>query len=176
MNNRQFLTILFFAGLLVWYGPDLLGNGDTAEQSERLAVAHGGSASDTGITSEWLAGETVLKRKPDGHFYADVLVEGRDYRLLVDTGASMIALTGDDARDMGLYWEDSQLIPVGRGASGTVYGVPVTIDRVELGGIEARKVKAAIIPEGLDISLLGQSFLSQIDNVRIDGDRMMLGG
>ena len=47
---------------------------------------------------------------------------------------------------------------------------------MEVDGIEAQGVEAAIIPEGLDISLLGQSFLSKIENVQISGDEMRLGG
>ena len=78
--------------------------------------------------------------------------------------------------DLGLSWDDSALRPIGRGASGTVYGTPVVLQSLEVGGFEARNVEAAIIPEGLDVSLLGQSFLSKIDNVEISGDEMRLGG
>jgi len=54
-------------------------------------------------------------------------------------------------------------------------GVGVRLERIEVEGIEARDVEAAIIPEGLDVSLLGQSFLSKIENVEINGDEMRLG-
>ena len=64
---------------------------------------------------------------------------------------------------------------VARGASGPVYGVSVTLDRGTLGGHEARDVAALIVPEGLGVSLLGQSFLSTIHPVRIEHDRMVLG-
>jgi aspartyl protease family protein len=47
---------------------------------------------------------------------------------------------------------------------------------MDVGGFEARNVEAAIIPEGLGISLLGQSYLSRIDNVEISDDEMRLGG
>jgi aspartyl protease family protein len=47
------------------------------------------------------------------------------------------------------------------------------IDEVEIGGLAQRNVRAVIIPEGLEISLLGQSFLSEIKSVEITGDRMV---
>lgn len=116
----------------------------------------------------------VLKREVDGHFYADAEVNGRDVRFLVDTGATSIALTGDDARALGLHWNDSDLRPIARGASGPVEGVPVMLSSVALGGIRANSMPAAIIPEGLDVSLLGQAFLSRAESIKINGDKMEL--
>ncbi len=118
---------------------------------------------------------TVLDRAPDGHFYADALVDSQQVHFLVDTGATIVALTGDDARAAGLDWTDADLVRIGRGASGDVYGVPVRIDHLELGDFTANDVEAAIVPEGLDVSLLGQSFLAHLGQVKIDGSRMVLG-
>ena len=118
--------------------------------------------------------EMELEREADGHFYATVQVDGRDYRMLVDTGATVIALTGEDARNIGLDWNPGELAPVARGASGPVMGVPVTIDAVTIGDFEARDVQAVIVPEGLGVSLLGQSFLSHVPKVDISGDKLTL--
>ena len=124
----------------------------------------------------WYAGETVLERAGDGHFYAEASVEGQPVLFLVDTGASVVALTGDDAAELGLSWNDSELRRIGQGASGTVHGIDITIGELTLGGFRGRNVPAVIIPEGLPISLLGQSFLSRIENVEIASDRMVLAG
>ena len=102
-------------------------------------------------------------------------MDSRRTHFLVDTGASIIALTGADAEAIGLDWSEADVVPIGRGASGTVHGVPVRLERVELGGFEATDVEAAIVPQGLDVSLLGQSFLSKLHGVRIEGDRMIVG-
>ena len=96
--------------------------------------------------------------------------------MLVDTGATVIALTGSDANALGVRWDLRALEPVARGASGDVYGVRVTLDRIQLGDFEARGVEAIVVPEGLAISLLGQSFLSQVPQVSMDRDKMVLGG
>lgn len=175
MKLGPIVSLFVCMALVGWFAPDLStvpGRGmNTAESAAdadaKLAVNR---------TQAWLAGQSVLRRQPDGHFYADAIVEGQNIHFLVDTGATIVALTGDDAEALGLYWHDQDLRPIGRGASGIVYGLPATIKVMELGGLEARNVEAAIIPEGLGVSLLGQSFLSKIDNVEIAGDEMRLGG
>lgn len=144
-------------------------------QSAQAGTA-GTSKSDGSRNVAWLAGQTVLERRADGHFYADASIDGARINFLVDTGASFVALTGQDAEAIGLHWDEADMMLVGRGASGDVRGVPVNIERLEVGGLEARDVQAAIVPHGLDISLLGQSFLQQIGNVEINGDEMKLGG
>lgn len=115
-----------------------------------------------------------LERQPDGHFYAEGDVGGTSIRLMVDTGASMIALSAADARKLGFDWSASELQHVGRGVNGDVLGKPVQLDSVTIGDLQADNIEAVIIPEGLDVSLLGQSFLSRVDNVQIEGDRMTL--
>lgn len=122
------------------------------------------------------SGSATLTRRDDGHFYAQVSVGGRDTEMLVDTGASVVALTGADARTLGVDWRDDDVMPVARGASGTVYGVPVRLDRVRLGDVEVSGVEAIVVPAGLPISLLGQSFLGRVGRVEIADDKMVLGG
>ena len=153
-------------------GWDVGSSSDKGDWVPRGAVAHGGSTA----SSDWNAGTHTLTREYDGHFYANTNVNGASLRMLVDTGASVIALTGSDARAAGMYWDKSEVRPVARGASGTVYGVVREIDVVDVGGFTRRNVRAMIVPEGLDISLLGQSYLGQIGSVKIEGNQMVLGG
>ena len=107
---------------------------------------------------------------------AEVVVDATSARMLVDTGASMIALTAEDADAIGVPWRSEQTEPVARGAGGIVHGVRIVLDLVQVGGLEARDVEAVVVPEGLAISLLGQSFLSQVARVEIDRQKMVLGG
>lgn len=120
------------------------------------------------------AGEHTLKRRADGHFYASASIDGASVEMMVDTGATVIALTADDATAAGLYWDDSDVRHIGSGASGAVYGVPTRLREVEIGGMVRRNVSAVIIPEGLGISLLGQSYLSQIGALEIADDQMVM--
>jgi aspartyl protease family protein len=173
MKFAPFILVTLAVGAVIgWFGPgapDMTSAPNTAgEQSpERLAVLQ---------QESWNAGETVLPRADDGHFYADVTVDGASAQMLVDTGASTVALTAEDAAAMGVQWDENAVAPVARGANGLVYGVPVTLARVQLGDIEAQNVEAVVVPEGLGISLLGQSFLSKIDRVEMVDDKMVLGG
>jgi aspartyl protease family protein len=118
--------------------------------------------------------EIILERQSDGHFYTMAETDGVDIRFLVDTGASGIALTGDDAAAIGLSWNEDELQKVGRGVGGDVYGMLVMLDHIQIGDLVVDNVQAAIIPTGLDVSLLGQSFLSKVGTVNITGDKMTL--
>jgi aspartyl protease family protein len=115
----------------------------------------------------------VLDRQPDGHFYADVEVNNMPIRSVVDTGASGIALSRDDARKAGLSVSVGMFDVVGEGASGDVKGEWIKLDSVKLGQEEAKEVSAVIL-DGGNQSLLGQSFLQQFSSVEIKGDRMYL--
>lgn len=120
------------------------------------------------------AGELVLDKQKDGHFYAEGMANGQSVRFLVDTGATIVALTDADAQRLGLFWNYSELQQVGRGVGGDVTGKPVEISELRVGGMTAYNVRAVIIPQGLDVSLLGQSFLSKVPHVGISGDKMTL--
>jgi len=116
----------------------------------------------------------VLRREGDGHFYATAQIESGDYEMLVDTGASVVALTAEDARNIGLDWDPDALRPVAQGAGGPVMGVQTTIHDMSVGDFEAHDVDAIIVPEGLPVSLLGQSFLRRVPNVQIADDTLTL--
>lgn len=119
-------------------------------------------------------GQSVdLQRAPDGHFYADALVNGQPVAMLVDTGATTVALTIGDAQRLGVPADPATFAVIGRGASGPVRGSAVMLDSVAIGGRQVGPI-AAVVAEGLDRSLLGQSYLSRLDQVQIAGDTMTL--
>ena len=117
--------------------------------------------------------EVTLERSSDKHFYADTEVNGHPVRFLVDTGASEIALTEDDARKVGLQVDPSKYELLGQGASGIVRGQYVELDGIKLGTISEAKTKAVVV-QGADVSLLGQPFLENIDEIVIRKDEMVL--
>ena len=149
-------------------------DGESEADASSELTAKDSSAKQGAASSDWFAGDHTLTRRGDGHFYASTTIDGAPVRMMVDTGASVIALTGSDAMAAGLHWDDEDVRPVGRGASGTVYGVPAQLREVEVGGMTRSNVDAIIIPDGLDVSLLGQSYLSQIGAVEINGDTMVM--
>jgi aspartyl protease family protein len=120
-----------------------------------------------------LMGETRLERMPNGHFYADAMVNGQPVRLVVDTGATSVALTEADAQRIGIPFSPAEFQVIGTGASGPVRGKMLDFDSVSVDGKDIRGVRGAVI-EGLDVSLLGQTYLSRIGSVQMSGDSMTL--
>ena len=117
--------------------------------------------------------EITLERSSDGHFYADVLVNGHNVRFLVDTGAGAVALTEEDARTAGIAVDPSRFSSIGEGASGLVRGEFVSLDDVKLESFAPADVKAAVV-QGASVSLLGQPFLDRLDEIVIRKDVMIL--
>lgn len=102
------------------------------------------------------------------------MVRGVPVRAVIDTGASIVALPGEEARRIGFSWSSADVKPIGRGASGPVYGLIRHADSIAVGSLTVRDVDVMIIPEGLDVTLLGQNFLSGIRTVQMKGDEMVL--
>ena len=119
-------------------------------------------------------GEVRLERDGDSHFYATTEINGTRVRMLVDSGASIIALTRADAEAIGI---DVDALPAA-GSANTAGGVvpirPVALKRVSIDGLEVVGVQAAVIDVDMPASLLGQSFLSRLQSVRVEGDTMTL--
>lgn len=120
------------------------------------------------------SGEVRLERAGDSHFYADADIDGTPVRMMVDSGASVVALTRRDAEAIGI---DVDRLPVGgtaRTAGGDVPLRRVVLASVDIAGIEVRGVEAAVIDADMGVSLLGQSYLAKLDAVNIAGDTMTL--
>lgn len=179
MSLKQIWPFFVFVIIIGWFMPS--GNPDSIVlESEarpaQMVVAKRNNAFDSGKDNDieqLLPDKITLQREADGHFYANVDVNYGKVRFLVDTGATMVALTGDDARELGFSWNEDELQPVARGASGEVRGKQVMIEKMQIGNFQANNVRAAIIPEGLDVSLLGQTFLARVGSVNIKDDRMV---
>lgn len=116
---------------------------------------------------------TTLRREENGHFFARAQVNGQSVDFMIDTGASGVALTESDARRLGIPLDPNNYHEVGTGASGPVYGQPVILDRVSLDGKTVERVQGAVL-EGLEISLLGQSFLGRMGKIEITRDQMII--
>jgi len=117
--------------------------------------------------------ETLLERSSSGHFYVNGAVNDQMVHFVVDTGADTVALTVDDARRIGLQFSETEFTPIGRSASGDLLGKEVMLDKVSVDGKDVPQVRA-LICQGLDVSLLGESYLTRIGAVQMNGDYMVL--
>jgi len=167
------LFVATFIGAMMPSGSSRSSDGNAAEIVP--ASSSGSSSTEWGGSGSTASsgGEVTLDRAYDGHFYADVRVNGTTVHFLVDTGATGIALSERDAERAGINFSSATFDVIGRGASGSIRGQPVSINEVALGPHVQRNTEAVVI-EGGETSLLGQTFLSQIDDVSIHGDKMVL--
>ncbi len=169
---RNYLIFLVVAGIF----SSMLSSGGSRTRSvdaKAFEERRSSGRTETQAPTDPLSGVIELQREYNGHFYADVQINGSPVRVLVDTGASGIALSRDDAQRAGLAVSAGMFDVVGKGADGDVHGEYVTLDRVSLGDKTAEGVHAIVLDSG-EQSLLGQSFLSKFDSVEIKGDTMVL--
>ena len=173
--GRTFLIIIMGMGLfsaLAQRGPQ---SSSATSGFDRFANKSGApSERSESESSEPGDGSAVsLERSIDGHFYADVEINGTPVHMLVDTGASGVALSRDDARSAGIATSIGMNEIVGEGADGAVRGEQVRIERMRLGPASAEGVHAVVLNSG-GMSLLGQDFLQRFTSVEIKDDRMVL--
>lgn len=114
----------------------------------------------------------TLAADPRGHFFSEGAVNGSPMRFLIDTGATVVALPASDARRLGVDYRRGQP-GFTNTAGGVVKTYRVRLDRVRLGEIELTGVEGVVIEQGLDIALLGMSFLNRLEMKR-EGQIMTL--
>jgi aspartyl protease family protein len=107
-----------------------------------------------------------------GHFITDGSVNGIPVRFMVDTGATVIALPASDARRLGMDYLKGARGMV-QTANGPAPAYRVQLDVVKLGGVQLNNVEAIVIEQGLNVALLGMSFLNRVE-MRREGELMML--
>ena len=125
------------------------------------------------------AGERVLVVDADlsGHYTLHPTVEGRRTTMLVDTGATLVTLTSDDAFAAGFSPLASDFKRQVSTANGVVAVATVRIREMTIGDIVVRNVDAVVMPRGvLDRSLLGMSFLRGLSGFEMARGRLTLRG
>jgi aspartyl protease family protein len=112
---------------------------------------------------------TALKAGQNGHFIVKAEINGRNVKVMVDTGASAVALSYEDAQDVGLHPGNLDFnIPVST-ANGVVKAAGVSLDKVEIDGVRVSDVQGLVMPEGvMRGSLLGMSFLGKLKSFKVE--------
>ena len=120
------------------------------------------------------SGGSVTLYKTRGQFHTDGYVNSSPVSFLVDTGASVVALTAEDARMAGLDPARLDYSVTVSTANGTTRAAPVTLDALSIGPITERNVRAVVIETGLDRSLLGMTFLERLQSFEARADTLTL--
>lgn len=112
---------------------------------------------------------------PRGHFYLQPLLDDQPVRMVVDTGASVVALTYEDAERVGARLAPRDFTLKVSTANGIVEGAPFRIGEIKIKALIVRDVEAIVLPKGsLEVSLLGMSFLSRLGGFDISQGRLSL--
>lgn len=132
-------------------------------------------AARVGLNDQQVVGDEVrIRMSPDGHFWAQVEVNGVPRRMLIDSGATVTALSEQTAA-LARVSRDQTLLPVLiRTANGVVRAETGAVDTLSFGGIEARRLKVLISPSLGSVDVLGMNFLSQLASWRVEGQTLVL--
>ncbi|WP_295315097.1 TIGR02281 family clan AA aspartic protease [Roseobacter sp.] len=119
-------------------------------------------------------GQIVVPRSPDGHYYIRADVNGASTLFVLDTGATEMVLTQDDARRAGL--DPQALNYTGRAmtANGEVRTAPVWLESVTLGAVTDRNLPATVNGGEMSQSLLGMTYLQRWGRIEIEGGELTL--
>jgi len=118
--------------------------------------------------------QLVLRPDSRGHFYVTADIRGAQVRFLVDTGASIVALTREDAERIGLSPDSLDYTAAVHTANGVVRQAPVMLDQIIVEGFEVNNVRATVSRSGLGISLLGNSFLRRLHGYQVEDGNLIL--
>lgn len=121
------------------------------------------------------AGDMEIAATDSGHFETEAEVNGSRIDVMVDTGATLVALTYDDAARAGLYLKPADFTHEVKTANGTAKIAPVELSSITIGDITVRNVRGAVTERGkLHKTLLGMSFLSRLSRVEMRSNALVL--
>ncbi|MDF2384935.1 TIGR02281 family clan AA aspartic protease [Nostoc ellipsosporum NOK] len=155
-------AIIGVTAVIVMYHRQELG-GLLARASEKL-----------GYEQQVVQGETVrIKMSPDGHFWARVQINGVERRMLVDSGATITAISRDtaEAAEVKPALAPPMLIET---ANGTVQAQPARADNVAIGPLSTRDLPLVVGDSFGDLDVLGMNFLSRLKSWRVEDRTLIL--
>ena len=149
--------VILFAGVTLYaYRGIFLGNPVIAEF---LPYDRGVS-----LTS----GEVQFRKAQDGHFYVRTDIEGVTITFLVDTGASKVSLTKDDASRLGINVDELSFNQLTSTANGMGRSASIRLPFMTVNGHTVRDIRASVNEGEMSTSLLGMSFLEKLRGYRIE--------
>ena len=110
----------------------------------------------------------------DGHFWVRARINGVERRLLIDSGATITALSVETAQAAGLEQEESPFPVILKTANGTVAAQTSSIASLHIGNIVARRLPVVVSPAFGDTEVIGMNFLSKLKSWRVEGTTLIL--
>ena len=164
--------------VLVGYGyrGDILGVIERAggDRGTAMATPAAGRPAAKEAAKEAASRSMTIRAGHGGHFLVDATVDGVVVRFLVDTGATRVVLSPEDAGRIGFHLRDRNFTERHRTAGGIVRAAPVTLRELRIGHLTVREVEASVNEAPIGISLLGMTFLNRLDGYEVRGDKLVL--
>lgn len=144
-------------------------------QRERFDPYFASAAAKLGLSDQRVDGQEVrIRMSPDGHFWVRATINGVSQRLLVDSGATVTALSDRTAGRAGLALRDEPFPILLQTANGTVRPQTATIGELKFGTIVARDLPVVVSPAFGDMNVLGMNFLSRLKSWRVEDGWLIL--
>ena len=169
-------NILVFAAVIAGLGICMARMADNLVPA-KIAVASNQAPAPVMSDASASAGRRshTIPKDSRGHFSTDGRVEGRRIGFMVDTGASVIALTESSAAQVGIRPLRSDYTAPVTTANGVVKAARARLSSVDIGGLEVRDVEAMVLPDNvLSENLLGLSYLSRLKRFEYSGGKLVL--
>lgn len=171
---RRVPVLRTLVSLAVWAGLATLLYMVVA-QRERFDPWMGRVAAALNIESQQVAGEeTRIRMSPDGHFYVRARIGGVEKRLLVDSGATITALSPNTAAAAGVEVKPALFPVVLQTANGAIRADTGEVKELRFGNVVARDLAVVVSPAFGNIDVLGMNFLSRLKSWRVEGRTLIL--
>jgi aspartyl protease family protein len=174
-------NLMIFAAVMVALGSFLAQMADRMTPASASPSPTSQSPAKTVVAPEPVAqaqsSSHSLSLAPDnrGHFLTEGRINGQRVNLMVDTGASVVAINESSAARFGLYPSRGDFTANVTTANGTIKGARAHLAMVDVGGLVVRDVDALVLPdEALSENLLGLSFLSHLKRFEYSNGQMVL--
>lgn len=173
------LLLVFFGGAVIF---EFAGRRNQAMRTAALwalifgiATAAAGWWQGSRNAPQIIEGHRIeLPMGPGGHFHLRAQVNGTPIRFIVDTGASDLVLSREDARRAGIDPDNLAYIGSAQTANGQVQTAPVKLARIQIGEITDENIPASVNGGPMNGSLMGMSYLRRFARLSIEGNRMIL--
>ena len=139
----------------------------------QLLILGASSAQVTSVSEQSSSGgKIILTAGSGGHFLTLGLVNGRTIQFILDTGATSVTLSEQDAAHIGINWRNGQKISAST-ANGQVMAYRVRLNTISIQNVQVYDIDATIVPTPMPYALLGNSFLTRFQMKRVN-DQMTL--
>jgi aspartyl protease family protein len=168
---------LLFASILIMLAsvaaPSLVTRYLERPQTEESAAATTAAAVEVEAGAPF--GRSVaIAAESDGHFYIDAEINFRPVRMMVDTGATVVALRQSDAEAVGIRLHRADFAHPVQTANGATHAAEAMLDAIAVADIEIDGVRALVLPDDqLSVSLLGGSFLNRLERYEMRSETLI---